>query len=177
MLVLPPPDLVGGSDSAPDWQTWVEAPVPVVAASLIPNEPEPLLRITYLQSTIEGCVRPGNQELEMEGYDIIVRVTLMPPTPTSWAIPCHEQVVELDTVEPVGTSLEPGRAYRVIVNDLATTTFTSPETALGHTFIAESPIETVEVTTLEGAPRYSTSCASSPACPAAAATLSSTATK
>ena len=152
VLVQPPPDLVGGSDAGSDWRTWVEVPVPVVWANLIPNEPEHLLRVAYYQSTIEGCVRPGNQELELDGYDIIVRVTLMQPPPSPWAIPCHEQVVELDTVEPIGKSLEPGQTYRVIVNGLETTTFTLPETSLRDTFIAESPIESVEVMTLENAP-------------------------
>ena len=152
VLVQPPPDLVGGSDAGSDWRTWVEVPVPVVWATLAPNEPEHLLRIAYYQSTIEGCARPGNQELELDGYDIIVRVTLMQPPPTPWAIPCREQVVELDTVEPIGTSLEPGQTYRVVVNGLETTTFTIPEASLGNTFIAESPIESMEVATLESAP-------------------------
>ena len=152
VLVQPPPDLVGGSDAGSDWRIWVEVPVPVVWANLAPNEPEHLLRIAYYQSTIEGCARPGNQELELDGYDIIVRVTLMQPPPTPWAIPCREQVVELDTVEPIGTSLEPGQTYRVVVNGLETTTFTIPETSLGNTFIAESPIESMEVATLESAP-------------------------
>ena len=60
--------------------------------------------------------------------------------------------MELDTVEPVGKSLEPGQTYRVIVNGLETTTFTIPETSLRDTFIAESPIESVEVMILESAP-------------------------
>ena len=85
VLVQPPPDLVGGGDAASDWRTWVEVPVRVVWANLIPNEPEHLLRVAYYQSTIEGCARPGNQELELEGYDTIVRVTLMQPPPTPWA--------------------------------------------------------------------------------------------
>ena len=152
VLVQPPPDVAGGSDAGSDWRTWVEVPVPVAWANLAPNEPEHLLRIAYYQSTIEGCARPGNQELELDGYDIIVRVTLMQPPPTPWAIPCSEQVVELDTVEPIGTPLEPGQTYRVVVNGLETTTFTIPETSLGHTFIAESPIESMEVATLESAP-------------------------
>ena len=151
-LVQPPLGLVGGSDAGSDWRTWVETPAPVVWANLIPNEPEHLLRVAYYQSTIEGCASPGNQELELDGYDIIVRVTLMRPPPTPWAIPCHEQVVELDTVEPIGTSLEPGQTYRVIVNDRETTTFTLPETGLRDTFIAESLIESVEVVTLESTP-------------------------
>ena len=129
----------------------METPVPVVWANLIPNEREHLLRVAYYQSTIEGCVRPGNQSLNVDGNDIVVRITLMQPPPTSWAIPCHEQVVELDTVEPIGASLEPGQTYRVIVNDRETTTFTLP-TGLRHTFIAESPVDSAEVVVSESTP-------------------------
>ncbi len=153
VLVQPPPDLVGeGDDAGSDWRTWIEVPVPVFWANLIPNEPEHLLRVAYYQSAIEGCARPGNQELAMDGYDIIVRVTLMQPPPTSWAIPCDEQVVELDTVEPIGTLLVLGQTYRVIVNDRETTTFTLPESDFGNTFISESPIETAGVVILESEP-------------------------
>ena len=149
VLVQPPPDQVEGNE---DWRTWVEAPVPVVWANLIPNEPEPFLRIAYYQSTIEGCARPGNEELKLDGYDIVARVTLMQPPPTSWAIPCHEQVVELDTVMPLRTPLEPGQTYRVIVNDLETTSFTTPRTGLRDTFTTESPIESADVVILESDP-------------------------
>ena len=38
------------------------------------------------------------------------------------------------------------------MNDLETTTFTIPKTDLGHTFIAESPIESVDVIMVEGTP-------------------------
>ena len=156
VLVQPPPELLGDSDdNGSDWRTWVEVPVPVIWANLIPNEAEHFLRVAYYQSTIEGCARPGSQALDLEGRDILVRVTLMQPPATPWAIPCHEQRVELDTVEPLGTSLEPGQTYRVIVNDRVTTTFTLPDSNLGHTFIAESPIESAEVVLVEGAPpRY-----------------------
>ena len=153
VLVEPPPDLVGGGDDAgSDWRTWVEVPAPVVWANLIPNEPEHLLRVAYYQSTIEGCARPGNQGLELDGYDIVARVTLMQPPPTSWAIPCQEQVVELDAVEPIRETLEPGQTYRVIANERETTTFTLPKSELPYTFIAESPIESAEVLVLESAP-------------------------
>ena len=149
VLVQPPPDQVEGNE---DWRTWVEAPVPVIWANLIPNEPELFLRIAYYQSTIEGCARPGNEELKLDGYDIVARVTLMQPPPTSWAIPCHEQVVELDTIMPIGTSLEPGQTYRVIVNDLETTSFTTPRTGLRDTFTTESPTESADVVILESDP-------------------------
>ena len=149
VLVQPPPDQV---DSGSDWRTWVETPVRVVWANLMPNEPELLLRVGYYQSTIEGCARPGSQSLEVDGDDIVARVTLMQPPPTSWAIPCDDEVVELDAVEPIGESLEPGQTYRVIVNDQVTTTFTLPVPELGHTVIAESPIAMAEVETLERAP-------------------------
>ena len=150
-LVQPPPDQAGGSDG----RAWVEVPVAVAWANLIPNEPEHLLRVGYYQSTIEGCARPGNQALELDGYDIIMRVTLMQPPPTPWAIPCHEQLVELDTVEAIGAPLEPGQTYRVIVNDRVATTFTLPEPHLRDTFIAESPIDSATIVKAEAAaPQY-----------------------
>ena len=79
VLVQPPAELVPNGSTEKDWRTWVEVPVSVIWAKLIPNEPEHLLRVAYYQSTIEGCARPGSQELQVNGYDIIVRVTLMQP--------------------------------------------------------------------------------------------------
>ena len=149
VLVEPPPNQVGANA---DWRTWIEVPAPIVWANLIPNETENLLRIAYYQSTIEGCARPGNQELELDGNDIIVRLTLMQPPPTSWAIPCDEQVVELDAVEPIRQPLRSGQTYRVIANGQETTSFTLPLLGRRHTFIAESPIELAEVVILESAP-------------------------
>ena len=66
VLVQPPPGLVGDGDAS-DWRTWVEVPVPVVWANLIPNERELFLRVAYYQSTIEGCARPGSESLELDG--------------------------------------------------------------------------------------------------------------
>ncbi len=152
VLVEPPPNQVG--DNA-DRRTWVEVPVPIVWANLIPNEAQHLLRIAYYQSTIEGCARPGNQELELDGNDIIVRLTLMQPPPTSWAIACNEQVVELDAVEPIRQPLRSGQTYRVIANGRETTSFTLPRPGLRDPFIAESPIERAEIMILESdPPRY-----------------------
>ena len=150
VLVQPPPDQV---EEGVDWREWVEVPVPVVWASLIPNEAEHLLRIAYYQSTIEGCARPGNEELRVDGNDIIATVTLMQPPPTTWAIPCHEQVVELDTILPIQASLEPGQSYRVIVNDRVTGAFSLPRPELEDTALVESPIEDVEIMVLERDPK------------------------
>ena len=150
VLVLPPPDLV--DEGAADWRTWVETPVHVVWANLIPNEPERWLRVAYYQSTIEGCARPGSEDLQLDGRDILVRVTLMQPPATAWAIPCDEEVVELDTVLHITTPLEPGHTYRVIVNDRETTTFAPPGPDLRDTFIAESPIEGAEIVASGGTP-------------------------
>ena len=150
VLVQPPPDQV---EEGVDWRKWVEVPVPVIWANLIPNEAEHLLRIAYYQSTIEGCARPGNEELRVDGKDIIATVTLMQPPPTSWAIPCNEKVVELDTILPIQASLEPGQSYRVIVNDRVTGAFSLPRPELKDTALAESPIEDVEIMVLERDPR------------------------
>ena len=151
VLVEPPPDLVDDVAGS-DWRTWVEAPVPVVWANLMPNEREHLLRVGYLQSTIEGCARPGSQGLEVKGHDIVVRLTLMQPPPTPWGIACHEQVVELDIVEPIREPLEPGQTYRVVANERETATFTLTAPDLRDTFIAESPVESAVVLVLESAP-------------------------
>ena len=149
VLVQPPPDQV---EEGTDWRKWVETPAKVAWANLIPNEPELFLRIGYYQSTIENCACPGSQGLEVEGNKIIATITLMQPPPTSWAIPCDEQVVELDAVEPIRASLEPGETYNVIVNDMATTSFSLPRSDFGHSIIAESPIESAEIMVLERAP-------------------------
>ena len=110
--------------------------------------------MAFYQSTIENCARRGNEKLELDGYDVVAEVTLMQPPETAWAIPCDEEVVELDTVLHVGDAeaLEPGATYRVIVNGRETTTFSVPEAHLGYTFIAESPIENMEVLVLESHP-------------------------
>ena len=84
VLVEPPLDMVDDGD--PDWKTWVEVPVTVISANLIPNAAEHFLRVAYYQSTIEGCARPGSQSLRLDGNDIIVSVTLMQPPPTAWSI-------------------------------------------------------------------------------------------
>ena len=149
VLVEPPPELI---EAGNDWRTWVETPAQVVSANLIPNEPELFLRVYYYQSTIEGCARPGNEELDVVGNEIRARVTLMQPPPTAWAIPCDEELVELDAVLPITDALEPGEPYRVFVNEVETTTFTLPEAKLGHTIIDEALIQSVEVMASEGTP-------------------------
>ena len=152
VLVQPPPDQV---TQGQDWRTWVETPPPVLWANLIPNEREHLLRIAFYQSTIEGCARPGNQGLEVHGNDIVAHLTLMQPPQTAWAIPCDEEMVELDAVEHIRTPLEPGETYRVTVNGLNTTAFTIPDTRLGHTIIEESLIQSADLMIVEGDPlRY-----------------------
>lgn len=67
-------------------------------------------------------------------------------------IPCHEQTVELDTVMLIDAPLKPGQTYKVIVNDVETTTFTLPKPDIPYTFVAESPIESAEVLILESDP-------------------------
>ena len=146
VLVQPPSEAQWeGKDEGADWRTWVEVPVPVIGASLLPNEPAPLLRVTYWQSTIEGCARPGNKGVEVAGTDIHLRLTLMQRPQSSWAIACDEEMVELDEVLPVRAPLKPGTMYRIVVNGIETTSFTPPDPEMGNTYIAESPIQNVAV--------------------------------
>lgn len=150
VLVEPPPDQV---EEGQDWRAWVETPVHIFWANLIPDEKESYLRVAYYQSAIEGCARPGNEEIRVEGTDIIAHVTLMQPPPTKWAIPCHEEMVEVDTFLTIDAQLKREQTYRVIVNDRITTTFSLPRSGFPESAIQESPIEHAALEVLESNPR------------------------
>ena len=146
VLVQPPSRFMNDGEQDDDWRTWVEVPVPVISASLMQGEPEYLLRVVYPQSTIEGCTRPGNKELRVEGSDIYVGLTLMQPPDTPWAIPCGDETVELDEIFHIDSPLETGKTYRVAVNQRPMHTFTFPNPRLGHTVVARSDIRSAEIT-------------------------------
>ena len=148
VLVQPPPDLVSEDE---DWRTWVEEPAAVVSANLMPGEPE-FLRVVYYQSTIEGCARRGNEGLELDGNDILASVTLMQPPQTAWAIPCDEQVVELDSILRIDPSLRAGESYRVIVNDRVVSTLTVPRAGYPNSVVSPSSIESLELAAADGVP-------------------------
>ena len=138
VMVQPPPGEPG--DTA-----WVEVPARVVSANLIPNEPELLLRVAHLQSTVEGCARRGNQTLDVDGTDIIVRITLMQPPDTPWAIPCDEETVEVDEVLALEGLVFEGKGYSIIVNGQEWASFTPPDPVLGLTHLAESLVQDFEI--------------------------------
>ena len=137
-----------------DAPQWVEVPVSVVGARLLQAEPENLLMVTFHQSSIEGCSRPGGQEFEVEGSEIIVKLTRMAPPPDPAGIPCHEDLLELESIVRLGDNIAPGQTYRVTVNDRVATVFTLPDPDFPHSFIESSPIERVEVVALERSPTH-----------------------
>ena len=125
VMATPPPDPTGQWNES-NWRTWVEAEVPVLGAEVVEYHPEVILLVEHLQSTMDGCVRPGNQSFEVKGSDIFVSVTLQQPPPTPWAIPCDDEVVTVEAVVRFGDSLVSGETYRVIANGVETVTFTVP---------------------------------------------------
>ena len=135
-----------------DAPQWVEVPVSIVGARLLRPEPENLLMVTFHQSSIEGCSRPGAQEFKVDGSEIIVKLTRMAPPPDPSGIPCHEDLLELESIVRLGDNIAPGQTYRVTVNDRVATAFTLPDPDFPHSFIESSPIERVEVVALEGSP-------------------------
>ena len=96
----------------------------VTSAHLLPNELERTLRVTYRQPTVENCGRRAHEEFNVDGNDIIVTVTLMQHPETPWSVPCDDEVVEVDTVKQLGSSLERGETYRVVSNDELVMTIT-----------------------------------------------------
>ena len=151
VLVEPPPELVEQSETG-DWRTWVEVPVQVISAEWIPSDPELLVVVKYYRSTREGCSRPGAETLGLDGNDLNVTVTLMQPPPTAWAIPCDENLVELESIARTEASLAPGESYRIVVNGEVTGTFSLPEDGFPHSLIAPSLVDTVELNVMESAP-------------------------
>ena len=125
VMATPPPDPTGQWNES-NWRTWVEAEVPVLGAELVEFHPEPILLVEHLQSTMEGCARPGSESFEVRGNDIFVTVTLQQPPPTPWAIPCDDETVTVEAVVRFGDSLSSGETYRVIANGVETVTFTVP---------------------------------------------------
>ena len=145
-------DMVLVMGGAPPFE---EVPVSVIGANLMEREPENLLMVTYHQSSIEGCSRPGREEFEVDGSEIIVNVTRMAPPPAPGGIPCDEDLLVLETVVRLGDKVVPGQTYRVTVNDNVTTAFTLPDPDFPHSIVESSPIERAEVVVLEGSPtRY-----------------------
>ncbi len=125
VMATPPPDPTGQWNES-NWQTWVEAEVPVLGAEMVEFHPEPILLVEHLQSTMDGCVRRGNQTFEVRGSDIFVSVTLQQPPPTPWAIPCDDEVITVEEIVRFGDSLVSGETYRVIANGVDTGTVTIP---------------------------------------------------
>ena len=123
VMVEPPPDASGKYEDLP---RWVETQVPVTGVRLVETEPEVILMVDYLRSTVEGCGMPGNQRYELDGNDIIAEVTLMTAPPTPWGLPCDEDLIEVEDIVRVTEKLTPGQAYRVSVNGRHMTTFTLP---------------------------------------------------
>ena len=123
VMVEPPPDASGKYEDLP---RWVETQVPVTGVRLVETEPEVILMVDYLRSTVEGCGMPGNQRYELVGSDIIAEVTLMTPPPTPWGLPCDEDMIQVEDVVRVTDALTPGQTYRVSVNGRHITTFTLP---------------------------------------------------
>lgn len=146
VLVQPPSQFLEDLEPDTDWRTWVEVPVPVISASLMQGEPEHFLRVVYPRSMVAGCSRPGSKGIEVDGYDISIRLTLRQPPDTPWAIPCDDEIVAMDDVFHIDSPLEPGRTYRVSVNGWLVNTFTLPDPRLGHTAVALSDILSAEIT-------------------------------
>lgn len=121
-LVEPPSEQF--HDSTADWRSWIEVPAQITGAGLIPGEREPTLRVRYLQSSMENCALRGTEDFRVEGNDIIVTVTLKEHPEAPWSAPCDDELVELDTIKALGSELEIGETYNVIVNGELITSFT-----------------------------------------------------
>ena len=125
VIVQPPPDPTGEWNEENSRQ-YVEEEVEVIGAEVVEYHPEVIILVEHYQSTVENCVRRGNQSFEIRGTDIYATITLMVPPPTPWAIDCDAERVVVEEVLRFGEELSPGQTYRVFVNGTEVTTFTAP---------------------------------------------------
>ena len=125
MVQPPPPDPASGEQPV-DPAEWVVADYPITGAEMLPPHEGDFLQVFYLQSELENCSRPRESSFEIDGTDIRVSLTHHVPPPASWAVPCDEQLVELDDYIDLEDSLEPGRTYHVFVNGQRMTAFSRP---------------------------------------------------
>ena len=125
VIVQPPPDPTGEWNEENSRQ-YVEEEVEVIGAEVVEYHPEVIILVDHYQSTVENCVRRGNQSFEISGTDIYATITLMVPPPTPWAIDCDAERVVVEEVLRFGEELSPGQTYRVFVNGTEVTTFTAP---------------------------------------------------
>ena len=124
VMVQPPPELVEGTWSAEDARP-VEAPVTVTGAEVLWEAPGAFVRVTFVISEQDGCYRRGREEATIDGTTINVTVTAWVPAPTSWAIDCSNETLELDAIAHVDAPLTTGQNYTVIVNGQEALTFTA----------------------------------------------------
>ena len=143
MVQPPPPDPASGEQPV-DPNEWVVAEYPITGAEMLPPHEGDYLQVFYLQSELDNCSRRGESSFEIDGDDIRVSLTHHVPPPASWAVPCDEQLVELDDYINLEDSLEPGRTYQVFVNGQRTTTFSRPRADFPQSFLA--PADVVEAT-------------------------------
>ena len=142
VMVQPPPDASGKYEDLP---RWVETHVSVKGGRLVETEPEVILMVDYLRSTVEGCGMPGNQRYDLDGSDIIAEVTLMTPPITPWGLPCDEDLIQVEDVVRITETLTPGQTYWISINGRHTTAFTLPRPDFGNSFITHSPVEKIEI--------------------------------
>jgi putative lipoprotein len=126
LVMAQPPPLKGSDGEAVDPSEWVEAEYPIVGGEMLPPQEGDFLRVFYLQSELGNCSRRRDQSVEVEGNDIVVSLTHFVPPSMPWAVPCNEEMVELDEIIDLNGKLTAGENYQVIVNGTVTNTFSRP---------------------------------------------------
>ena len=155
MVEPPPPDPASGEQPV-DPAEWVAADYPITGAEMLPPHEGDFLQVFYLQSELENCSRSRESSFEIDDTDIRVSLTHHVPPPASWAVPCDEQLVELDDYIDLEDSLEPGQTYHVFVNGQRTTAFSRPRPDFPPSEIAlPDVVETAIIIQESFPPQYS----------------------
>ncbi len=151
VLVQPPPS-EGTDGETADHGEWVEAAYPIVGGEMLPPHEGDFLRIFYLQSELENCSRRRDQSVEVAGNDIVVTLTHFVPPSTPWAVPCDNEMVELDEIIDLNGKLTTGEVYQVTVNGTITNAFSRPVPEFPPSLIELVDVLDAELRTAETTP-------------------------
>ena len=124
VLVEPPPEMVDG-EWEPGDDRPVEEPVTVTGTELLWEGSDLYVRVTFVIADQDGCYRRGREEATVDGTTINMTVTAWVPAPTSWAIDCSNETLELDAIAHVDAALTSGQTYTITVNGREALTFTA----------------------------------------------------
>ena len=138
------------SEPTPPEPKMVDTPAPIESVNVAvsdSNPPEYTLQI--VSGLPSGCVEFKEYVTSRQGNTVTVTVTNLKPADP---VPCTTNYGYHQSEVALGSDLTPGEGYTVVLNGEVTNSFTARDPEGPEMITKESPIERIEVLTLESDP-------------------------